>query len=145
MRLRLQRTRDFHKNSSGGRDSSVVSASNVDNPMTQVWDSNATAGNVTMILNGAAYTNTQGDIDCGVIQEQSAPWATFYLPTRDQKTSPGCNSSNPVVDWHIRWYGDYYDVNMGYFVFAETHKDINDNCPGDFGYQEEAEHHTNPV
>jgi hypothetical protein len=132
---------DFHQVNSACS-SSVVSSSNVDNPINLVWYQNASTAYVQNFLNNAGYTGT-GETDCAGVQQWSYPYTQYYPASAGLKTPPGCNTTNPYMDKHVRYYGTYYDQSWGYFVIGGAHKDFNDTtCSSGktFGYQEDAEH-----
>lgn len=112
-------------------------ATNADNPITTVFEQNATAVMVHSLFGELGGWGSPGSQDAEV-------FGSFYDYSKGLKTQP-CSPSNPNLwDTHARLYpdstdggGDLYDPYWGYFVLADTHQD--EECTGQFGYQEQAE------
>jgi hypothetical protein len=112
-------------------------ASLADNPINLVFYDNATASNVSSILQRSGYTSTNNSTDCEWFNYANG---TLWFSTKGFKTPANCGT-----DYHIRPYGSNYSPDWGYFMVAETHEDRFDivgcSSAASYGYQEYAEHY----
>lgn len=111
---------------------------NVDWPLNLFFYNDAEIDRVKNILQ-PQFDNTGGIQDARLRDGTALTWDTDRGMKNPQ---PSCSGGN--TDIHMRVYADgddrMYNTTDGYYVFATSHKDINEGCTGEeFGYSEAAE------